>query len=245
MKLTILGGHGTYPVAGGACSGYLLEQDGFKLWMDAGNGTFGKLQEHWAFEDIDAIWISHAHPDHSADLYPFFYRCLIEGRRMPVFAPSGVREKLAALIGEDSKGFWYDLFEWQPVDPGTEATIGPWSVRGSGAQHSSPNTVLRMVAAGTTFTYTGDTGPHDDLVGAARDADLFLCEASWVDPSQVFEPIHLLASEAGSIAAAANVQRLALTHIWACNDPDRVVEEAAAHYDGPISLATAISEVTI
>lgn len=246
MKLTVLGGHGTYPAPGGSCSGYLLEHDGFKLWMDAGNGTLGKLLEHWDFDDVDAIWISHAHADHSVDLYPFFYRLLgSDRRRVPVLGPSGVRDRLACLIGQDSIDAWCSILDWRPVDPGDRTEIGPFSIRGSGAEHSSPNTVLRIAADGRTLTYSGDTGPIDTLPDAARDVDVFLCEASWVDPAQVFEPIHLLASQAGTYAHDAGAHRLVLTHVMTVNDPDRVREDASKAFGADVSLASEIDPIEV
>jgi ribonuclease BN (tRNA processing enzyme) len=245
VRLTILGGHGTVPVAGGACSGYLLEHDGFRLWIDAGNGTLGKLQNYWPIDTVDAVWISHAHADHCADLFPFFFSSYATERVVPVFAPTGVKERLAHLVGEDSIEAWTRLLDWHAFDPGDEGEIGPWKVKGYGSQHSTPNTVLRMQAADKTIAYTGDTGPHEDLAVAAKDADLFLCEASWVDPSQVFKPIHLLASQAGQIAAQAQVARLILTHVWSINDPARVRETAAAGFDGTLDLAFDLEHIEV
>jgi ribonuclease BN (tRNA processing enzyme) len=246
MKLTILSGHGTSPVAGGSCSGYLLEHDGFKLWMDAGNGTLGKLLQHWEFADVDAIWISHAHADHSVDLYPYFYRLLSENASpIPVLAPSGVREKLSCLVGADSMEAWGTLLDWRVLDPGQETNLGPFALSGSNAEHSSPNTVLRLEASGKSLCYSGDTGPVDSLPDAARDVDVFLCEASWVDPAQVFAPIHLLASQAGDYAQQASVDRLILTHVWASNDRDRVLEEAASKFKGKLDLAYDLTSVEI
>lgn len=246
MKLTVLGGHGTFPVAGGSCSGYLLEHDGFRLWMDAGNGTLGKLLEHWSFDEVDAIWISHAHADHAVDLFPFFYRMLVTGRApVPVLAPTGVREKLAALIGDDSIDAWSTLLDWRPFDPGAAGEIGPFALRGFAAEHTSPNTILRVSADGRALTYTGDTGPCDDVVPAARDVDVFLCEASWCEPDQVFSPIHLLASQAGAYARDADVGKLVLTHVWADNDRERVLSGAAGAFQGDLALAYEIGALEV
>ena len=73
MELIVLGSSGTWPNAGIATSGYLVRHDGFNLYMDAGTGTLANLQKHIAIEDVDAIVVSHEHPDHFVDLYPFFY----------------------------------------------------------------------------------------------------------------------------------------------------------------------------
>src|SRR5687767_4400840 len=72
MELTVLGACGTYPGPGGACSGYLLQHEGFNLWMDAGHGTLSELQKHIPVSEVDAVFLSHAHPDHFVDMYPFF-----------------------------------------------------------------------------------------------------------------------------------------------------------------------------
>ena len=84
MELTILGADGTYPRAHSACSGYLLQHDGFNLWMDAGNGTLSLLQEHISLEQVDAIFVSHAHVDHCADIYPFFYQLINTRKTVPL-----------------------------------------------------------------------------------------------------------------------------------------------------------------
>ena len=73
MELTVLGTSGTWPGPGGATSGFLVQHDGFNLWVDAGTGTFSRLQQHIAVADIHAVLVTHAHPDHFVDLYSCFY----------------------------------------------------------------------------------------------------------------------------------------------------------------------------
>jgi ribonuclease BN (tRNA processing enzyme) len=70
MRLTTLGGCGAWPAAGQACSGYLLEYDGFVLLVDPGYATVPRLLEHVDAGEIDAVLVSHEHPDHCADLNP-------------------------------------------------------------------------------------------------------------------------------------------------------------------------------
>ncbi|MFH8498490.1 MBL fold metallo-hydrolase [Streptomyces coeruleorubidus] len=45
-----------------------MSSGGTRIWVDAGSGTLGPLQRHVRLEELDAIWISHLHADHSADL---------------------------------------------------------------------------------------------------------------------------------------------------------------------------------
>jgi ribonuclease BN (tRNA processing enzyme) len=70
MRFTVLGGCGAWPDAGQAFSGYLIEYDRFRLVLDLGYATMPRLLEHVAADGVDAVVVSHGHPDHCADLNP-------------------------------------------------------------------------------------------------------------------------------------------------------------------------------
>ena len=106
MELTVLGSSGTWPNADTATSGYLVQHDGFNLWMDAGTGTLANLQQHIDIPDLDAIVISHEHPDHFVDLYPAFYAWHygeLGEPGLPVFVPTDFSQRLADLVSIDSQ----------------------------------------------------------------------------------------------------------------------------------------------
>ena len=246
MDLTILGADGTYPRAHSACSGYLLQHDGFNLWMDAGNGTLSFLQEHIALDQIDAIFVSHAHVDHCADIYPFFYQLINTRKTVPLYAASCVYDNLKPLIGSGSQQDFADLFEWHLLHAGDAADAGPFRLNVFNAAHSIENATVRIQADGRTLCYSGDTGPNPELAVAARGADLFLCEASWLEQDEgLMEPIHLKAAEAGAVAREADIERLMLTHVWPRNPLDRVREEASRTFDGTIEFARETQKTTI
>ena len=98
MELTVLGSSGTWPNADTATSGYLVQHDGFNLWMDAGTGTLANMQQHIDIPDLDAIVISHEHPDHFVDLSGLLRVAL---RRARGAGPAGLRPDrlLAAARG--------------------------------------------------------------------------------------------------------------------------------------------------
>jgi ribonuclease BN (tRNA processing enzyme) len=246
VELTILGADGTYPRAHSACSGYLLQQDGFNLWMDGGNGTLSFLQEHISLDQVDAIFVSHAHVDHCADIYPFFYQLINTRKTVPLYAASCVHETMKPLVGSGSTQDFAELFEWHPLEAGDSAEAGPFRFEVFNAAHSIENATARIQAGGRTLCYSGDTGPNPDLAKAARGADLFLCEASWLEQDEgLMEPIHLKASEAGAAAREADVERLMLTHIWPRNPLVRVREEASSTFDGPIEFARETAKTTV
>ncbi|HLW16405.1 MAG TPA: MBL fold metallo-hydrolase [Actinomycetota bacterium] len=246
MELTVLGADGTYPRAHSACSGFLLQHDGFTLWMDAGNGTLSFLQEHLDMVDVDAIFLSHAHVDHCADVYPFFYQTLNTRKKVPVYAATCVQANMTPLIGDDSKREFGELFEWHPLASGDADEAGPFRFEVFNAAHSIENATVRVSAGGRTLCYSGDTGPNADLSKAARGADLFLCEASWLEKDEgLMAPIHLRATQAGEAAREAGVERLMLTHIWPRNPLDQVREEASSTFDGSIEFAREIRKTNV
>jgi len=246
VELTVLGADGTFPRAHSACSGYLMQHDGFNLWMDAGNGTLSFLQEHISMEQVDAIFLSHAHVDHCADVYPFFYQLLNEPRTVPLFTAPRVRDKLEGLVGGDSRKEFSELFAWRVLETGDVTDIGPFRFEAFNAAHSTANVTARIQAGGKTLCYSGDTGPNPDLANAARDADVFLCEASWLAKDKgLMDPIHMLASEAGAAARDAGARRLVLTHVWPVNPLDQIREETSTTYDGTIEFARELGTTTI
>src|SRR5688572_4233162 len=68
MRVTVLGKSPSYTDAGGACSGYLVEEDDVRVLLDCGNGVFGKMRKFVDYVDVDAVVLSHLHADHFLDL---------------------------------------------------------------------------------------------------------------------------------------------------------------------------------
>lgn len=100
MRLTVLGGCGAWPEAGQACSGFLVEHDGFRLILDLGYATVPRLLEHAAPGQVDAVFISHGHSDHCADLNPLLRARVLRddpAAALPVYALPGALDAVLAL----------------------------------------------------------------------------------------------------------------------------------------------------
>ena len=100
MRLTVLGSRGAWPEAGQACSGYLVEHDEFRLLVDLGYAVVPRLQEFVAVGRVDAVFISHGHPDHCADLNPLLRARVLRDDvlpPLPVYAPPGALDAVLAL----------------------------------------------------------------------------------------------------------------------------------------------------
>jgi ribonuclease BN (tRNA processing enzyme) len=238
VRLTVLGGCGAWPSAGTACSGYLVEHDGFRVLIDPGYATLPRLLEHCDAASVDAVLVSHGHPDHCADLSPLLRARAFSSRpapRLPAHAPPGA---LSAVLALDGPGALDGAVELAEFTPGSAFTTGPFSVRSWLLPHWMPNAGLRLAAHGASLAYTGDTGPSPDLPALARDVDMLIAEASY--PERVprdWAPYLSSASQAGQLAATAGVGRLVLAHLMPGTDPDAAVRAAAASYDGDITVA--------
>jgi ribonuclease BN (tRNA processing enzyme) len=104
--------------------------------------------------------------------------------------------------------------------------------------HFVPNAGVRLTANGQTLTYTGDTGPSRDLLSLARDADLFLTEATYAERVPTSAARYLSsARQAGQQAARAGVAHLLLTHLWPGSDLSAAEEAARRAYRGNVSVA--------
>jgi ribonuclease BN (tRNA processing enzyme) len=238
MRLTILGGCGAWPEPGGACSGYLLEHEDFRLLIDPGYATAPRLFELVAASDVDAVLVSHGHADHCADLNPLLRARVMAPSpppALPAYAPAGALDAVLAL---DRPGFLDPAIAVHDIETGRVVTIGPFTVQARRLPHSVPNLGLRIDAGDRSMMYTGDSGPSPDIVTLARDVDLMLAEAT--EPEEM--PADLVgmlstAVDAGERATSAGAGRLVLTHLWPGTDPERAVAAAARRYDGPISVA--------
>jgi ribonuclease BN (tRNA processing enzyme) len=239
VRLTVLGACGAWPEPGQACSGFLVEHDGFRLLVDAGYATVPRLLEHVAAGHLDAVFISHGHPDHCADLNPLLRARALGDEPappLPVYALPGALDAVLALDDPDMLAHAFTLHE---LRPDRRLSIGPFVASICLLPHWVPNAGLRLAAGGTVLAYTGDSGPDPAITGLARDADLLLADATYTGPVPSRSRGFLSsASDAARQAAQAGAAHLALTHLWPGTSHDTARAEAAAGYDGQISVAT-------
>ena len=244
MKLTIVGCSGSFPGPDSAASCYLVEADGFRVLLDLGSGAIGAAQRHLDLADLDAVLISHLHPDHCIDLLALYVARTYDPRRtypgLPVHLPSGGGDQIARAYGPtDSPGIVaaYDLTEWTA---GTHR-IGPLKVTVARMAHPVETWGMRLEHDGRVLTYSADTGPCDNLVELARGADLGLFESAFETGRDDHAPrdVHLNGAQAGAAAAAAGVRKLVLTHLPPWNDPAVARRDAATTFDGEIEVANA------
>jgi ribonuclease BN (tRNA processing enzyme) len=238
VRLTVLGGCGAWPAAGQACSGYLVEYEGFRLVIDPGYATLPRLLEYTRAEQVDAVLITHRHPDHCADLNPLLRARALQDEpapALPVYALPGAVEAVLALDGPGMLDSAYILREFEA---GARLEVGPVAVQTRSLPHFVPNAGVRLTAGGRVLAYTGDTGPSPDVVALAAGADLFLAEATFVDQVPERSARYLTSAlEAGRSASEAAVGQLVLTHLRPGTNPAASADAARRTFDGSIQVA--------
>jgi ribonuclease BN (tRNA processing enzyme) len=240
VELTVLGCGGTWADPGGATSGYLLRHDGFTLLVDAGSGTLSRLQQLIPMAEIDAVIVTHAHPDHFVDFYPLFYARYYAhqgSNGLPFYCPDGFFDVFADVVSGDSREAMEEAYSVRPISEGAEFEEGPFRIRSAEMSHIGVHALAyRFEVDGTSLTYSGDTGPTDNLVKLARDSDVLVAEATWQDHMDLL-PFHMSATQAGEHATAAGVGALVLTHIWPSLDKADSLDQGAASFEGSLAIA--------
>ena len=257
MRLTVLGKSPSWQDAGGACSGYLVEQGDTRVLVDCGNGVFAKLREHVDYVDIDAVVISHLHADHILDLVPYSYALTYAPRQQPVAVPPWpgtdnpakpelhvpphgtevFRRVVGAWGNEDLIENAFDMHEYEAT---SKLEIGDVRITFRAVPHFVETYALCLSAkkGKGRIVYGADTSPTDALKDFAKGADLLIIEATLPRPERTGVRGHLTPGEAGEHAEGAGVDRVLLTHISDELDATWARDEARRTFSGRVDMAT-------
>ena len=255
MRLTVLGKSPSWQDADGACSGYLLEDDGTTLLIDCGNGVFSKLRRYCDYTAVDAVVLSHLHADHILDLVPFASALTYAPRQQPVpvdgwpgtdtparprlYAPPGAAEAFERVCGgggmrEQHIANAFDLREYAADDV---VEVGPLEIRFQPVPHFLLTHAVEIREGESRLTYSADSSPSEDLCAFAAGTGLLLIEATLPRPEREGPRGHLTPSEAGEHGRRAGVRRLVLTHLSDELDADWARAEAEQAFGGPVEVA--------
>lgn len=173
-----------------------VARDGFRLLIDCGHSVPPLLWRTLPEADaVDALYLTHRHPDHCFGLVPALIRWTDDGRRKPltIVAAAEARATAALLLqagGIDPARHLSFALDWR--DPADTAAIGPFAAAYAPTRHAAPNLAIRLSAGGRSFCYSGDGRPTDDAALLYRGADLLFheCYLAAHDPSQAFHADH-------------------------------------------------------
>lgn len=240
-RLRVLGCRAGSPSPDSPCSGYLLQTPHGRLLVDCGPGIAARLAGDVGRAAIDAVVITHVHADHSLDLTALAYALQFphpRGQRVPLWLPAESLDHVAAMDAVFGIPTLPDLaspittaFDPRPLPlDGNSVTsvLDDLRLTAFPAKHAVPSAALRVTCGRSIVTFSSDTGWTDAVVEAATDADLFVCEATYVDASdeELNTHGHLTGALAGLLATRARARSLLLTHLADPDDRDATLKQA-------------------
>jgi len=248
MRLTVVGCTGSLPGPSSPASCYLVqaEHEGrtWHLVLDLGNGSLGPLQRHVDLRAVDAVVISHLHPDHCMDLCGLYVAQRYDPlgpspRAVPVYGPAGIGDRMIRAYDlDDPEGMGGEL-DFREVSDRDAFDVGPFRITPFRVNHPVEAYGVRVEADGRTLAYTGDTDVCPALAPLCHDASLVLADSAFVDGRDDAVGIHLSGGRAARAAVeAGGVQRLMLTHLPPWNDPAVCRAQAAEIWTGEVELAS-------
>ncbi|MCH7232040.1 MBL fold metallo-hydrolase [Glycomyces sp. L485] len=243
MKLTVIGCAGSFPAPDTPCSAYLVEAGGFRLLIDFGTGSLGELQKYVDPHLLDAVIVTHLHPDHFFDTCAYAvmrrYAPARPEHPLPLFGPAGVADRIVSAYGGQGElchPLLRDVYDFRELRPGAFA-LGPLTVIVDRVAHPVETFGVRVEHAGSSLAYSSDTGPCAALETLAAHCDILLAEASYLEGRENPKDVHLTGKEAGDYATKAGAGRLLLTHLvepWGSRQD--TLAEARAAYTGPVEV---------
>ena len=241
LSLTVLGaGPAWSDRADAAGAAYLVRCGTTAILLDLGQGAFPRLARAIEPSALDAVVISHLHPDHFIDLIPLRHYLAYQlrpPRSVRVIAPAGLSDRLDALHAQP--GFSAVSLACEPLI-GETIAVGDLTVEARRVTHTDDSHALRVAPADPTdgpgLVYSGDCGVADDLAPLIRPGDALLVEVSFGAGPVPPDALHLDAPAIAGLVARTQPSRVLLTHLQMALDRDAPVAIVRAATDAPVRL---------
>ncbi len=239
IQLDVLGAGPAYTDRpGSAGAAYLVRSGSTAIVLDLGQGAFPRLAARLEPSSLDAVLVSHLHPDHFIDLVALrhYLRWQFQPtRRIRVIAPAGLEKRIDAL--HDEPGFTAASLDVEPITAGS-IDIGELRVEAARVTHTQDSHAFRVSHPddGVGLVYSGDCGRAEDLDPLVRAGDALLIEVSFGPGPVAHDAMHLDGPAVGALAVRTRAGRVLLTHLQMGFDATATIESVTAIYDGPVDL---------
>lgn len=254
MKIIILGSGTGIPLSYRASPSLAVFTGDNPVLFDMGPGSLRQLARIGVHHSrIEKIFITHFHPDHTADLVHFLFVTrdpgVLENRNpFTITGPVGIETFIRKL--RDVYGRWLDIPESimriEELDihkPETRSYDG-YEIISRPVIHTPSSLAYRINGkAGESVVYSGDTAFCDGIVDLARGCDLLVLESSFPEGEAVEG--HLTPSEAGRIASLAGVKKLLVMHFYPEALGSDIAGECRKAYKGELILGRDMLAISI
>lgn len=230
IEVEILGTQSPFSNKECACPSYFIRCGDNKILLDCGSGS----HRFFDMKNLDGlnILISHLHRDHYNDIFNYQYTSFVFHNQRRINTKINIYlPEFNSDISKDIRGEENAYCSYFEIDDTKECSLGDFSVEFCLLEHSNQVKMyaIKLKNRDKVIVYSGDVSYSckDKLVKFAKDADLFICESSFLK-EHGFPDIcsHLTASQAATIAKEANVKKIVLTHLWPEEKCDKYLKEA-------------------
>ncbi len=240
-RLVILGTASAIPDESHDNTHMVVHGSNGSILIDSGTNPLVSLKRAQVpLASLQAIIVTHFHPDHVSGFPNFLLGLWLLGRKnnLNIYGLRVTLDKLQALMNlfewRDWPGFYPVSFE--PVRPAENALLietPDLRILAAPTKHLVPSLALKVVAAdsGRSMVYSSDTSPCDALARLARGAEVLVHEAAGPQSG------HSSAAMAGSLARQAGVKQLALVHYQTHERAEQLIAEARSTFSGAITIA--------
>ena len=238
LTLTVIGaGPAWSDRPGSSGASYLVRTGSTAVLLDLGQGSFPRLIRAIEPSKLDAVVVSHLHPDHFIDLVPLRHYLAyqhVPARSVRVIAPDGLADRIDALHAQP--GFTAVSLRLEPF-AAEPVRIGDLILEARRVRHTENSHAVRIGRdGGPGLVYSGDCGAAADLAPLIRPGDALLVEVSFGAGAVPTGSLHLNAAAVAELAVAAKPGRVLLTHLQMALDRVAPVEIVRAATGGPVQL---------
>lgn len=245
MKLYCIGSAGGYPLGDNGTTAYVVTStDGqYNLLLDAGSGSALAIEHYLPVNDLDAVWLSHDHPDHSADIGIFQHLFFLK-------KPASQKGLIPVYMNKNSS-----LWPLMMTDASTEPRqylieepmeIGPFKASFIKTTHPVECAAIRLEEklTGKVLVFTADSGWQDSLVEFSKGADVLIADTNF-PAEKGRNAIHMTSTEVATLANMALVKQLVVSHIPPQADGDQIMFEVQMAIDLSINIIRAVPKLEI
>lgn len=248
MRLTVLGSAASYPDAGRACAGHLVQAGDTSVLFDCGNGVLSNLGKLIDPTHLAGVFVTHSHIDHFADLYALqaALRYAPTGPMppLPLHLPRGLFPRMQAVLGDRGAEELASAFEVHELVADEPVVIRALRVTPRRVEHVGEAFALVAEAGGKRLCYTSDTRPGAAVRAAADGADVLLAEAT-LPPAFEGRAPHLTPAQAATLAAEVGASALVLTHLWPTVDRAEARATCEAIFSGRVMVADELDSIDL
>ncbi len=232
--ITPLGTISPYPKVNMNCPGFLIEYNNEKILLDCGNGITRLLNFPKDLENLNVI-ITHYHKDHFGDIGAIQYASYVYhnlgilNKKIKVYLPKddfGFSKK-SIILNRESFSEYFD------IDGSFSFFVSDLKIIfEDNMSHSINSYMVKLQNKDFKIVYTSDVGisTFDKMIEFCKDADLIICESSFLEKHNSLSKTHMTAYDAGILASKASAKKLLLSHFWPEEDKKSYLEEEKQNY---------------